>query len=170
MDELSAGPDRPRRSWPTWVCLVALLGAALFAVTHRHRTPAAPQVPGRSVAATPLAAPHLFVPPRRTTRGRTTVHVTFPEGSTADIGYPASLHLAEMGVRPFVTGRLANESGDCCFRELVVPPQGEAWFARGGPRIRRLDGADGGHVGLYPAPTGGPESPLAGPPPPSRAW
>lgn len=95
--------------------------------------------------------PTLFVPPLRTARGRTSVHVTFPDGSTADVSYPAGLRLAEMGVRPYGSGWLGGRRDGCCFRELVVPPEGESWFARSGPRLRRLPGADGGNVGLYPA-------------------
>lgn len=144
-DELMA--DGPRSPWP-WrlaaAVLIVIVGVVVL--THRHHHTERAVRPEPSPSPTASAAIRRFVPPQRTAHGRTTVRLTFPDGSTADVSYPARLRLAEMGVRPYLSAML----GGCCFREFVVPPQGAAWFAQAGPALRRLAGAAGGRVALTP--------------------
>jgi hypothetical protein len=45
-----------------------------------------------------------FIPPTRTEGDLEVVAVTFPDGSTAELAYPASLGLAGLGVTPYMAG------------------------------------------------------------------
>lgn len=132
-------------------------------------------MPGRptpSPSGPPAVAgpPWGLVPPGRGEGGRTSLHLIFPDGSTADVSYPAELKLAELGVRPHASAYLAgagtgNENGDgdlnadCCLRPVFAPPPGPAWFAGGGPSTGELPGGGDARVSVVPPPAGGPMSP-----------
>ncbi|MGH3390453.1 MAG: hypothetical protein ACRDOO_16420 [Actinomadura sp.] len=160
---LGGEPRRAPRAWVTWLGVATLAVAAVVAVS-RGGDSAPPVPPPRSP--TPSAPPVLtgppwgFVPPVRTDgHGRTSVHLIFPDGSTAEMSYSTGLDLARLGVSPHTSGWLGAPGGECCHRAVIAPPVGDAWFATGGPPAGHLDGADGGQVAVVPPPVAGPLSP-----------
>ncbi|MFD0884040.1 hypothetical protein ACFQ08_05655, partial [Streptosporangium algeriense] len=85
------------------------------------------------------AAPTNVLHPKPRRKGdREILDVVFPDGTKAEIGYPAELALAELGVRPVHGGWLDGYFS--LYRELTVPPGGHDEIARGGPMIRELAG------------------------------
>jgi hypothetical protein len=66
----------------------------------------ASSAPSGSSAATPSTAarrPALFVPATRPEGDRAVLPITFPDGSTAELVYPADLDLARLGLQPDVS-------------------------------------------------------------------
>lgn len=93
--------------------------------------------------ATPLPSPQpfsAFVPPTRQTGNRVILPVTFPDGSTAKLLYPADLGLADMGVRPYWVGC----GGDFGF--FHYDPYGTLYE---GEPLRTWIGTNGQKVGLW---------------------
>ncbi|GAA2837233.1 hypothetical protein [Nonomuraea rubra] len=143
-------PRGPR--WAGTAALLALLAALpLIAVLTRGED-AAPPRPVVTRAPVRLAAgvtPNAIYPAARVSGGTGTMPVTFPDGSRAEIGYPARLNLASLGARPYASGTLSGAGGEE-FRVLTAPLYGEAETAAGRAMIRPLTG----HVGLWPGPPG----------------
>ncbi len=83
----------------------------------------------------------VFVPPTHSDGDLTVLPVTFPDGSTAELAYPPSLGLAEMGVRPYWVGC----GGDFGF--FHYEPFGSAYE---GEPLQTWTGSDGQTVGLWP--------------------
>ena len=81
-------------------------------------------------------APNALHPRFRQKGGREILDVVFPDGSAAEVSYPSELGLAELGVRPAMSGRLDGDTGP--YRQLTVPSGGPAGVALGQPMIRRL--------------------------------
>ncbi|MEV7009792.1 hypothetical protein [Streptosporangium sp. NPDC051022] len=99
---------------------------------------ASPQLVPGSVASTSAAwqATNVLHPKPRRKGGREILDVVFPDGSKAEVDYPADLGLAELGVRPAMGGWL--EGYFSLFRQLTVPSGGSAEVAQDRPMIRRL--------------------------------
>jgi hypothetical protein len=164
------GADRTRapRAWVTLLGVAVVAAAAVVTMVRGHEGPApSPRRPSPSMSRPPAVTgpPWGLVPAAHGEGGRTSLRLVFPDGSTAEMSYPAALRLAELGVRPHAAAYLAGGAGtgaeyeDCCFRPVFAPPVGAAWFARGGPSTGELPGADGAWVSVVPPPSGGPVSP-----------
>ena len=80
--------------------------------------------------------------------------VTFLDGSTAEIMYPADLDLAGMGADPYGSGALYDPPLDCCARDFAFG-YGEAFpLAPAGMPLKEFPGADGRPVPLLQGPPG----------------
>ncbi|MEV8635921.1 hypothetical protein AB0395_30115 [Streptosporangium sp. NPDC051023] len=139
----SGGQTGPRR-W-VGIAVLAVLVAVPVISLLAGRDPGAPASPAQAstpgVVSAPVAAgtPTNVLYPRPRSKGdRETLDVVFPDGSKAQIGYPAELGLAKLGVRPAQGGWL--EGYFSLFRMLTVPPGGYAEIAQGRPMLRRLAG------------------------------
>ncbi|MER6174773.1 hypothetical protein [Streptosporangium sp. NPDC001681] len=140
-DIIEARPTRGPRRWIGAAVLAALLVVPVLVLLARREPgavpPLPPPVPTRSVAGAKEVSNVLYPRPRRR-GGREILNVVFPDGSAAEVDYPADLGLARLGVRPAMTGRLDGEAGT--YRQLTVPPGGPAGVAMGRPMIRKLAG------------------------------
>ncbi|MFF4615187.1 hypothetical protein [Nonomuraea jabiensis] len=168
VDIIEQGPRGPRRAGiAVLVALsaVSLIGSIVVILASRDPSRPAPEppvpvpVPVREVVS---VEPNAVYPAASGTGGTRTLRVTFPDGSRAELTYPAGLNLASLGVRPYAGGTLtgdgtaegphsptgAGEGGE--FRSLTAPLYGEAETAAGRPMIRHLTG----DVTLWPGPLG----------------
>ncbi|UBU09479.1 hypothetical protein [Nonomuraea gerenzanensis] len=93
--------------------------------------------------------PNAVYPAARVEGGTGSMRVTFPDGSRAEITYPARLSLASLGARPYVGGTLTGDGG-AEFRALTAPLYGEAETPAGREMIRPLTA----NVGVWPGPPG----------------
>ncbi|MEU1876265.1 hypothetical protein ABZ470_03065 [Streptosporangium sp. NPDC020072] len=140
----SKGPAGPRR----WVGIAVLAALVVVPVVSllASRDPGLPPVPdtgattsGAVSAPVAASAPtNVLHPKPRRKGGKEILDVVFPDGTKAEIGYPAELGLAELGVRPALGGWLDGYFS--LYRELTVPPGGRDEIAQGGPMIRELAG------------------------------
>jgi hypothetical protein len=103
--------ERRRRLLLVSMTLMVFIGAGAGLVvlvgTGGPSGPGKPEAsaPSGSPAATPPItgkSPTPFVPAARQAEGRTVLPVTFPDGSAAELIYPADLELADMGLQPDV--------------------------------------------------------------------
>lgn len=103
---------RRRRILVAGVTVLVLLsaGTGLFVKLGGDRTGSSAQpgspAAGGSPSTTPTTMPQrptLFLPATQRQGDRTVLPVTFPDGSTAELVYPAGLDLASMGVQPDVS-------------------------------------------------------------------
>ncbi|MEW1844636.1 hypothetical protein AB0392_42410 [Nonomuraea angiospora] len=155
------GPRGPRRAGIA--VLVALAAVSLVGLlTSRDTSRPAPEPGPVPVREAVTVQPNAVYPEARGTGGTRTLRVTFPDGSRAELTYPAGLNLASLGARPYTGGTLtgdgtadgarsptgASEGG--VFRVLTAPLYGEAETAAGRPMIRHLTGG----VTLWPGPLG----------------
>ncbi|WP_431907632.1 hypothetical protein [Nonomuraea jabiensis] len=168
VDIIEQGPRGPRRAGiAVLVALaaVSLIGPIVVLLAGRETSRPAPEppvpvpVPVREVA---TVKPNAVYPAASGTGGTRTLRVTFPDGSRAELTYPAGLNLASLGARPYTSGTLtgdgttkgprspigAGEGRE--FRSLTAPLYGEAETAAGRPMIRHLTG----DVTLWPGPLG----------------
>jgi len=97
--------ERRRRIVLASITLLVFLGAGTGLLVRLNTgdvaTPTgqpASSAPSGSSAATPA----LFVPPTQREGSRAALPITFPDGSTAELTYPADLDLAGMGLQPDV--------------------------------------------------------------------
>ncbi|MGC5011153.1 hypothetical protein ACLQ2R_10355 [Streptosporangium sp. DT93] len=133
-------PKGPRR-WIGVLVLAALVTVPVASLLAGREPGAVPrfQVPEPTrTAATEREVPNLLRPEPRYRDGRDVLDVVFPDGSAAEIGYPAELALADLGVRPVTTGWLEGAPGS--HRRLTTPEGGPAGASRGRPMIRKLAG------------------------------
>lgn len=103
---------------PAWVrrliafgAILALINAAVMVIVTRRIDPRWTGSGGTSLRAfTGSAYPpgRPFVPRARREGGTRTMHLIFPDGSEADLSYPAGLELAERGVTPVATSLVPN--------------------------------------------------------------
>ncbi|MFC7582834.1 hypothetical protein ACFQYP_02730 [Nonomuraea antimicrobica] len=93
--------------------------------------------------------PNAVYPDPHGTGGTRAMRVTFPDGSRAELSYPAELNLAALGARPYTSGTLAG-GGQEAFRALTTPLYGEPEIAAGRPMVRPLTPG----VTLWPGPPG----------------
>ncbi|WP_043624342.1 hypothetical protein [Nonomuraea candida] len=136
-DVIEAG-ERGRRRWIGLVVVLALLAIPAAGLLLSRDDPGPEERPPPSPAPEPIrslttldnSANHLIVR-GRTKGGDEVVPVVFPDGARAEVRYPASLELDEMGVRPYWAGWIGGR-----FRQFVVPYGGEAEITRGGQPIR----------------------------------
>lgn len=123
-----------------WIGVAALVALVAWNLTGRERPDAVapsfpPPVPTRA-GTVAQDAPNVLHPRFRQKGGREILDVVFPDGSAAEVSYPAELGLAKLGVRPAMSGRLDGDTGP--YRQLTVPSGGPAGVSRGQPMIRRL--------------------------------
>ncbi|MER6006540.1 hypothetical protein ABT120_48950 [Nonomuraea angiospora] len=166
VDIIEQGPRRPCRAGiAVLVALgaVSLIGSLIGILTSRDTSRPAPEPPEPKPVREAVAVnPNAVYPEASGTGGTRTLRVTFPDGSRAEVTYPAGLNLASLGARPYTSGTLtgagkaeghrsltgAGKGGE--FRSLTAPLYGEAETAAGRPMIRRLTG----DVTLWPGPLG----------------
>ncbi|MGP4103058.1 hypothetical protein [Nonomuraea sp. KM90] len=150
-DIVEQAPRRPRRAGI--VVLLALLAVPLIAFltgrdTDRRPAPVvtapAPDRQARGVV------PNALYPAASGTGGTRTLRVTFPDGSRAELTYPAGLNLASLGARPYTSATLSGGGTAEVFRPLTAPFYGEAEIAAGRPKVRALTRS----VTLWPGPLG----------------
>ncbi|GII57843.1 hypothetical protein Pth03_62320 [Planotetraspora thailandica] len=149
VDVLEQGPRRPR--WVGIVVLVALVAVPIIGILAGRDT--SPPLPIVSPAPTPSpinVTPNAVYPVASGTGATRMMRLTFPDGSRAEITYPADLNLASLGARPYASGTLAGNGEMDEFRPLTAPLYGEAETAAGRPMIRRLTG----DVTVWPGPLG----------------
>lgn len=115
------------------------------------------------VASQPTPSPSeergAFVPRTRSEGDRTVLPVTFPDGTSAEVVYPAKLRIAELGVRPKGGwGTLEGKEFDgCCARDFLFGYGSGTSDALATDRAdKTFTGADGRPVHLVPAVPGGP--------------
>ncbi|GHE44154.1 hypothetical protein GCM10017673_52800 [Streptosporangium violaceochromogenes] len=144
-DVIEAGPPRGPRRWIAIAVLSALVitpVAGLLAGRSPGPSPEPPLPsiePGRrSVPVVTERHAGVLYPRPRHRGGREVLDVVFPDGSKAEIDYPAELGLAALGVRPALGAGLKGRSGP--LRRLTVPRDGLAEVAGGRPMIRKLAG------------------------------
>ncbi|GII32524.1 hypothetical protein [Planotetraspora mira] len=149
VDIVEQGPRRPR--WVGIVALVALVAVPLIVILANRDT----SLPLPAVTPTPMrnaigVTPNAIYPEAKGPGATRTMRVTFPDGSRAEITYPAELNLASLGARPYASGTLAGNGEMDEFRTLTAPLYGEAETAAGRPMIRRLTD----NVTVWPGPLG----------------
>ncbi|WP_440105594.1 hypothetical protein [Streptosporangium sp. H16] len=126
--------------WP-WIGVAALAALVAWNLTTARERPDTispsfpPPVPTRA-GTVAEQVPNVLHPGFRQKGGREILDVVFPDGSAAEVSYPAELGLAGLGVRPAMSGRLDGDTGP--YRQLTVPSGGPAGVSRGQPMIRRL--------------------------------
>ncbi|MEV6034269.1 hypothetical protein AB0L65_24160 [Nonomuraea sp. NPDC052116] len=151
VDIIEQGPRRPRRAGiAVLVALaaVSLIGALIGILTNPETSRPTPKPEPVREAVT--VNPNAVYPEASGTGGSRTLRVTFPDGSRAEVTYPAGLNLASLGARPYTSGTLTGAGKGETFRSLTAPLYGEAETAAGRPMIRRLTG----DVTLWPGPLG----------------
>ncbi|MFI7223036.1 hypothetical protein ACIBO5_07420 [Nonomuraea angiospora] len=173
VDIIEQGPRGPRRAGiAVLVALaaVSLVGLLIGLLPSRDTSRPAPEPGPVPVREAVTVKPNAVYPEASGTGGTRTLRVTFPDGSRAELTYPAGLNLASLGARPYTGGTLtgdaasngthsrtggeprsptgASEGG--VFRALTAPLYGEAETAAGRPMIRHLTGG----VTLWPGPLG----------------
>ncbi|GAA3116264.1 hypothetical protein [Streptosporangium carneum] len=142
----AGGPPGPRR-WIAVAVLAAIVAVPVVSLLVGRDPDPPSSLP--APASTPDAAPatsaavvdapvNVLHPKPRRKGDRDVLDVVFPDGSKAEIDYPAELDLAGQGVRPALGGWL--EGYFSLFRQLTVPLGGAAEVAQGRPMIRRLAG------------------------------
>ncbi|WP_329085550.1 hypothetical protein [Streptosporangium sp. NBC_01469] len=123
-----------------WIGAAALAALVAWGLLTGREPDAVPPpfpspVPTRA-GAVAEQAPNVLHPRFRQEGGREILDVVFPDGSAAEVSYPAEVGLAKLGVRPAISGRLEGDTGP--YRQLNVPSGGPAGVAQGRPMIRRL--------------------------------
>ncbi|GAB2936540.1 hypothetical protein ACFMQL_08015 [Nonomuraea fastidiosa] len=142
--------ERGHRRWVEWTVVVALVAiCAVSVLTSREPEPEADAegptpAPIRSLTRVESAPNILTARPARK-GGDELLEVVFPDGTRAEVRYPAKLGLAEMGSRPFWSAWV-----DGRFRQFVAPYAGEIEITRGGKPIRNFTP----NVTLWPRPAG----------------
>ncbi|TYB70084.1 hypothetical protein FXF51_03075 [Nonomuraea sp. PA05] len=166
MEIVEQGPRGPR--WAGAAALLALLAAVpLIVVLTRAEDGGGPRPvvsrdpvredgdgPRPVVSRVPVreavsVTPNAVYPAAVVEGGTGTMRVTFPDGSRAEITYPARLSLASLGARPYVGGTLTGDGG-AEFRALTAPLYGEAETAAGRAMLRPLTA----NVSVWPGPPG----------------
>jgi hypothetical protein len=134
--------------------VLVTVGVAAGVIRRPNGDPPAASQPTPSPAEEPAA----FVPRTRVEGDRTVLPVTFPDGTSAEVVYPAELRIAELGVRPKGGwGTLEGTEFDgCCARDFLFG------YGSGTPEALATDrasktfsGADGRPVHLVPTVPGG---------------
>jgi hypothetical protein len=112
--------------------------------------------PGNTGHAAPdRRSPHskLFIPPTSREDGKIVMRVTFPDGTTAELGYPAELDLVRQGVRLYSSGSFPATSG----RGFKIHYGGAGEFLAGRVPVETYAGAEGRPVELWRARDSEPE-------------
>ncbi|MFF5212444.1 hypothetical protein [Streptosporangium sp. NPDC000396] len=138
-DIIEAEPPRGPRRWIGIAVLAALVAVPVFGLLTSREPDAVAPFP-EPVPAPPrvtvTAVSNVLHPKPRYKNGREILDVVFPDGSKAEVSYPAELGLAKLGVRPAQGAWLDGYFS--LFRQLTAPPGGPAEVSQGNPMIRRL--------------------------------
>ncbi|SNT60719.1 hypothetical protein SAMN05216276_10797 [Streptosporangium subroseum] len=133
-------PKGPRR-WIGFAVLAVLVAVPVIVLLADRRSdelPVSPDPVSIPARVTVEEVPNALYPKPRREDGREILDVVFPDGSKAEVGYPAELGLAKLGVRP-AQGAWLDGHKDL-YRQLTAPPGGPAGVAMGKPMIRKLTG------------------------------
>ncbi|MER6831695.1 hypothetical protein ABT352_37295 [Streptosporangium sp. NPDC000563] len=123
--------------WIAGAALVALVAWNLLTGREPDVVPPPPPQPVPTRAGVVAEqVPNVLHPRFRQEGGREIIDVVFPDGSAAEVSYPAEVGLAKLGVRPAMSGRLDGDPGP--YRQLNVPSGGPAGVSQGRPMIRQL--------------------------------
>jgi hypothetical protein len=137
------------------VFVLALSVSSITAVqAWRSQRPTAPAASTPAAPSPGINAPlrREFIPATHTESGYVVMPVTFLDGSTAEVVYPADLDLAGMGADPYGSGTLYEPPLDCCARDFLFA-YGEPFLrAPAGKLLKEYPGADGGSVRLLQNP------------------
>jgi len=131
------------------VALTAIAAIATGSCSNADEPGASPAAP-RTTTSPPIAStlnikePREFVPPTYQESGKTVLPLVFPDGTTAELVYPTSLRIAQMGLRPYRAGGFRNPFRDG--RDFAI-------FYKGVPRVWRAGGAP---LATYETVTGSP--------------
>ena len=128
------GPPVGRSARANWFQYVLLV----LAGRQPDELPVSPDPVPIQAQVTVEEVPNALYPRPRREGGREILDVVFPDGSKAEVGYPAELSLAKLGVRP-AQGAWLDGHKDL-YRQLTAPPGGPAGVAMGKPMIRKLTG------------------------------
>ncbi|GAA2323616.1 hypothetical protein GCM10010149_91120 [Nonomuraea roseoviolacea subsp. roseoviolacea] len=138
-DVIEAGQHHRRRRWTGIAVLAALLAIPVAGLLAGRAPEPEPGIPGYGTrpSAAPMtttkAAPNvLFVTPR-TKGGDEVIRVVFPDGTPAEVRYPARLGLAALGSRPFQGAWVDGQ-----YRRMSAPYGGAAEVSKGGKPLRNL--------------------------------
>jgi hypothetical protein len=137
-DVVEQGAPSPRR-WIGFAVLAVLVAVPVIGILTGGESDELTEPPGPvpvQVRATEEAVPNALYPKPRREGDREILDVVFPDGSKAEVGYPAELDLAKLGVRP-AQGAWMDGSQDP-YRQLNAPAGGPAGVSMGRPMIRRL--------------------------------
>ncbi len=133
------------------VLVLALSVSSITAVqAWRSQRPTAPAASTPAASSPGVNAPprREFIPATRTENGYVIMPVTFLDGSTAEIVYPADLDLAGMGAYPYGSGALYDPPINCCARDFSFAYGEPFLLAPAGTLLKEYPGADGGSVRL----------------------
>ena len=143
---------RQRRTAMAVSALVLALSVSSVSAIQawRSQPPAAPAASTPAASSPGINAPprREFIPTTRTENGYVIMPVTFLDGSTAEIVYPADLDLAGMGADPYGSGALYDPPLDCCARDFLFAYGEPLLPAPAGTLLKEYPGADGGTVRL----------------------
>jgi hypothetical protein len=131
-------PKGPR-NWIGFAVLAVLVAVPVIGILTGGEPDELPAPPGPvpiQVQATVEAVPNALYPKPRREGGREILDVVFPDGSKAEVGYPAELDLATLGVRPAQVAWLDGYKD--AYRQLNAPAGGPAGVSMGRPMIRSL--------------------------------
>ncbi|MBB5780387.1 hypothetical protein [Nonomuraea jabiensis] len=107
VDIIEQGPRGPRRAGiAVLVALAAVPFIVILASRDTSRPAPEPPVPVREMI---TVRPNAVYPAASGTGGTRTMRVTFPDGSRAELTYPAGLNLASLGARPYASGTLTGD-------------------------------------------------------------
>jgi hypothetical protein len=138
-DVIEAGA-RGRRRW-IGLGVVAVLLAVPIVSLLASRDPEPDRAPPTSAPAPmPIrsltrieGAPNVVSAPAKAKGGNEVIPVVFPDGTRAEVRYPAGLGLNELGARPFQGAWIAGH-----YRGFYAPYGGEMEISRGAQPIRNL--------------------------------
>ncbi|MEU4543708.1 hypothetical protein [Nonomuraea dietziae] len=152
-DVIEAGTPHRRR----WIGIVVLAGvlavpAAGLLISRNPDEPPAPARPDMALPGTPRpstyqdeSTPNVLRADARREGEEETIDVVFPDGTKAEVRYPARLQLGKKGSRP--TQGAWSEGAALVFRKLYAPLGGQP---PNGRRIRSLTS----NVSLWTSPSG----------------
>ncbi|MEV0197425.1 hypothetical protein [Nonomuraea sp. NPDC050691] len=138
-DVIEAGQSSRRRRWTGVAVLAALLAIPVAGLLAGRDPAPEPRDAGHEVSpsAAPMtttkAAPNILFAKPKTKGGDEVIRVVFPDGTPAEVRYPARLGLAALGSRPFQGAWVDGQ-----YRRMSAPYGGEAEVSRGGRPLRNL--------------------------------
>ncbi|GGS92436.1 hypothetical protein GCM10010156_58440 [Planobispora rosea] len=140
-DIIEAEEPRGPRRWIGMAVLAVLLAVPVISLVASREPAGLPRLPPPAPVPTATVGerrPNILHPQVRRRDGREIINVAFPDGSRAEISYPAGAGLAALGARPAQIGWLDQDDNYDLVRRLTAPPGGAAEVARERPMLRNL--------------------------------